>query len=97
MQQFLRAKTACYDWGANAERSGAAAVLRKHPGPPPKHPNAKHFEMASIVRWLFLAHLASDLQLGAVAFVDCDVRIYSVSDLAALYTSHPLLPLADLL
>lgn len=51
--------------------------------------------MASIVRWLFLAHLASDLQLGAVAFVDCDVRIYS--DLAALYTSHPLLPLADLL
>ena len=41
--------------------------------------------MASIVRWLFLAQLASDLQLGAVAFVD--VRIYS--DLAALYTSHP--------
>ena len=83
----------CYDWESNAERSGAAAVLRRHPGPP-KHGNPKSFEMASIVRWLFLAQLAADLQLAAVAFVDCDVRVYS--DLAALYASHPLLPLADL-
>ena len=79
----------CYDWGRNAERSGAAAVLRRHPGPPPKHPNAKEFEMASIVRWLFVAQLASDLQLENVMFVDCDVVVYS--DFAALFASHPVM------
>ena len=83
----------CYDWGRSAERSGAAAVLDRHPGPP-LGGNAKVFEMASIVRWLFLAQLMSDLQLDAVSFVDCDVRVYS--DIAALYASHPLMPLADL-
>ncbi|MDC0526266.1 hypothetical protein OAO87_04610 [bacterium] len=69
-------------------------VLRQHPGPPRRHPNSKAFEMASIVRWLFLAQLASDLRLDAVAFVDCDVHV--LSDLAAVRASHPLLPLADL-
>ena len=83
----------CYDWGDNVERSGAAALLRRHPGPSPKHPNGKHFEMSSIVRWLFLAQLATDLQLSAVVFLDCDVAVYS--DFAALYHSHSVLPLAD--
>ena len=84
----------CYDWGANVERSGAAAILRKHPGPPTKYRNSKTFEMASIIRWAFLAQLVADLDLSAVVFVDCDVRVYS--DLAALHASHPILRLADL-
>ena len=89
-----RSPAGCYDWGRNAERSGAAALLRRHPGPPPKHPNGKEFEMASIIRWLFLAQLTSDLQLETVMFVDCDVYVYS--DFAALFASHPVMHQAEL-
>ena len=84
----------CYDWGQNAERSGAAEVLRRHPGPPNASPNQKKFEMASIVRWVFLHQLMLDFQLTRVAFVDCDVHAYS--DIAAIWRGNPTLWSADL-
>ena len=50
--------------------------------------------MASIVRWLFVAQMVSDLQLEQVLFVDCDVIVYS--DFGALFASHPMMSQAHL-
>ena len=52
-------------------------IASLHPGPPRKHPNPKAFEMASIVRWVFVYQFAERKSLARFLFVDCDVLIFS--------------------
>mmetsp|Transcript_27271 Transcript_27271/g.67673 ORF Transcript_27271/g.67673 Transcript_27271/m.67673 type:complete len:371 (+) Transcript_27271:10-1122(+) len=61
-------------------------IVRLHPGPPPKHPNSKQFEMASIVRWAHVGHLAKEERFDRFLFVDCDVMVFSTFSTSLSHT-----------
>lgn len=83
----------CYDIALSAAHKIVDTLLLLHPGPPKKAPNSKAFEMASIVRWLYMMQLFKDERLSRAAFADLDVIVHS--DLTAVAQSHPLLASAQ--
>ena len=54
-------------------------VIETHPGPPKNNPtrNSKKFEMASIIRWMYLNELMHLRGWSHVTHMDCDVVAFS--------------------
>mmetsp|Transcript_23253 Transcript_23253/g.59181 ORF Transcript_23253/g.59181 Transcript_23253/m.59181 type:complete len:510 (+) Transcript_23253:106-1635(+) len=84
----------CYETESSAAHKRAELLLQLHPGPGLRHPNSKRFEMASIVRWLYLHQLMLDENVTHASFADLDVLVFS--DLSAISKGHPRLARSDL-